>query len=125
MPKPATARGRTDCCAPSSCRLRRRKRRAPGEPWAVPSRAAPPHGAGAKPDCSRLGFVPLEIGALADRQAFQIAAQAIKAKLDRSQAHPFAPAIDARPARGDPLFGGDRKVDAATEIDAVGTVIDR
>ena len=67
---------------------------------------------------------PLEIGALGDREALQVAAQAVEAELDGTEAHPVAAAIDPRAARFDPVSGGDREMDAAAEIDAVGAVID-
>ena len=66
---------------------------------------------------------PLEVGALGDRQTLQVAAQAVEAELDRTQAHPIAAALDAR-AGFDALLGGDREMDAAAEIDAVGAVVD-
>jgi hypothetical protein len=70
-------------------------------------------------------FTParIEVGALGDRQTLQVAAQAVEAELDRTQAHPIAAAIDAR-AGFDALLGGDREMDAAAEIDAVGAVVD-
>ena len=67
---------------------------------------------------------PLEIGALGDRQTLEVAAQAVAAELDRAEAHPVAAAIDARATGFHPFLGGDREVDAAAEIDAVGAVID-
>ena len=67
---------------------------------------------------------PLEIGAFRDREALEVAAQAVEAELDRTQAHPVATAIDARAARFDALLRGDREMDAAAEIDAVGAVMD-
>src|SRR5436190_2489763 len=48
--------------------------------------------------CKRTASHPLEIGALGDRQALQIAAQAVEAQLDGAEAHPVASAIDARAA---------------------------
>ena len=65
---------------------------------------------------------PLEIGALGDREALEVTAQAVEAELDRTQAHPVAAAIDARAAGFDAVSGGDREVDAAAEIDTVGAV---
>ena len=53
-----------------------------------------------------------------------MAAQAVEAELDGTQAHPVATAIDARAARLDPVPRGDREMDAAAKIDAVGAVID-
>jgi hypothetical protein len=53
----------------------------------------------------------------------EVAAQAVEAELDDTQAHPVAAAIDARAARLDPLLGSDLEVDAAAEIDAVGAVV--
>src|ERR1700736_1533493 len=67
---------------------------------------------------------PLEVGALGHRQGLEVAAQAVEAELDGTQAHPGAAAIDARAAGLDALLASDREVDAAAEIDAVGAVID-
>jgi hypothetical protein len=62
----------------------------------------PPHALAPGPPrcCSH----PLEIGAFGDRQALEVAAQAVEAELDRTQAHPVAAAIDARAAGFDALF---------------------
>ena len=38
---------------------------------------------------------PLEIGALGDREALKVAAQAVEAELDGAEAHPVAAAVDA------------------------------
>ena len=46
---------------------------------------------------------PLEIGALGDREAAQVAAQAVEAELDGAEAYPVASAIDARARRRPPL----------------------
>src|SRR5438876_6374468 len=67
---------------------------------------------------------PLEIGAFGDGEGLEVAAKAVEAELDRTQAHPVAAAIDARAAGLDALLGSDREMDAAAEIDAVGAVID-
>src|SRR5215472_17710552 len=67
---------------------------------------------------------PFEIGVFGDRQALQIAAQAVEAELDRTEPQPVAAAIDARAAGFRPFSRGDRKMDAAAEIDAVGAVFD-
>jgi hypothetical protein len=67
---------------------------------------------------------PLEIGAFGDREALQIAAQAVKAEFDGSEAHPVAAAINARATGLGAFVRGDREMNAAVEIDAVGAVID-
>src|ERR1700730_11384035 len=67
---------------------------------------------------------PFEIGALGDREALEIAAQAVEAELDGAEAHPVATAVNARAAGFHTFLGGDREIDAAAEIDAVGTVVD-
>src|SRR5271170_8237650 len=59
-----------------------------------------------------------EIGAFGDREALEVAAQAVEAELDGAEADPLAAAIDARAARLDPLLGVDCEIDAAAEIDA-------
>jgi hypothetical protein len=46
---------------------------------------------------------PLEIGALGDREALEVAAQAVEAELDRTQADPVAAAINPRATGLDPL----------------------
>jgi hypothetical protein len=66
---------------------------------------------------------PLEIGALGDGEALEVAAQAVEAELDDIEARPVAAAIDTRAAGSDALLGSDLKVDAAAEIDAVGAVM--
>src|SRR5258708_40359659 len=58
---------------------------------------------------------PLEIGALRDGEALEVAAQAVEAELDRAEAHPVAAAIDARAAGLAPLFGRAREMDAAAK----------
>ena len=70
------------------------------------------------------GSHPLEIGALGDGEVLEVAAQAVEAKLDGAEAHPVAAAIDTRAPGFDTVLGGDCEMDAATEIDAVGTIID-
>jgi hypothetical protein len=67
---------------------------------------------------------PLEIGALGDGEALQVAVQAIEAEFDGAEANPVAAAMDARAARFDALLGGDCEMDAAAEIDTVGAVVD-
>src|SRR5262249_23175492 len=70
------------------------------------------------------GLHPFKIGAFGDREALQITAQAVEAEFDRTQPHPAAAAIDTRATRFDPVFRGDREMDAAAKIDAVGAIID-
>jgi hypothetical protein len=72
----------------------------------------------------RLAHTCSKIGALGDRQALQVAAQAVEAELHGAEADPVAPAIDARAAGVDPFLSRDREMDAAAEIDAVGAVVD-
>src|SRR6266850_8618767 len=67
---------------------------------------------------------PFEVGALGDREALEVAAQAVEAELDGAEAHPVATAVNARAAGFHTFLGGDREIDAAAEIDAVGTVVD-
>src|SRR5579872_5494829 len=67
----------------------------------------------------------LEVDALGDRQAAQVAAQTIHAELDCAEAHPVAAADDARAPRHDLRRGRDADVDRAAEIDAVGALVDR
>ena len=62
--------------------------------------------------------------ALGDRETLEVAAQAVETELNGTQPHPVAAAIDARAARFHPLLGGDREMDAAAEIDAVGPAVD-
>src|SRR4051794_24180714 len=54
----------------------------------------------------------------------ELAAQAVEAEFDGAEAHPFAPAENARAARLDPALRRDREADRATEIDPVRTVIE-
>ena len=70
------------------------------------------------------GLHPLEIGALGDWEGLEVAAQAVEAEFDGAEPRPVAAAIDARTAGFDPICGGDREMDAAAEIDAVGAIID-
>jgi hypothetical protein len=44
---------------------------------------------------------PLEVGALGDWEALQVAAKAVEAELDGAEAYPVASAIDARARRRD------------------------
>jgi hypothetical protein len=45
---------------------------------------------------TEVGSSPLEIGALGDRKALQVAAQTVEAEFDGTQPYPVAAAIDAR-----------------------------
>src|SRR5207248_683851 len=47
-----------------------------------------------------------------------------EAELDGAEADPVAAAIDTRAAGFDAVLRGDREMDAAAEIDAVGAIID-
>src|SRR4030095_7179480 len=76
---------------------------------------------GAGPAAMRSGL--LEVDPLVDRQPLQVAAQAVESHLDGTQAHPFAPAQDAGLARYRVPLGGDREADRASELDAVGAVV--
>ncbi len=55
-----------------------------------------------------------------NREALQVAAQAVEAELDGAEAPPVAAAIDPRAAGFDTIVRGDREMGAAAEIDAVG-----
>src|SRR5688572_28197022 len=65
----------------------------------------------------------LEIDALGDGQAIEMAAQALEAEFDSTEPDPFAAAEDARSARLGLRLGGDRETDRAAEIDPVGAVV--
>ena len=59
---------------------------------------------------------PLEVDALVDREAEQVAAQAVEAELDGAGAHPLATADQAGLARHHGVGVGDADGDGATEI---------
>jgi hypothetical protein len=50
------------------------------------------------------GSHALEIGALGDRQALQVAAQAVEAEIDGAEAHPVAPVMRKKEAITPPAF---------------------
>jgi hypothetical protein len=83
-----------------------------------------PEPAGRETPITSSGSHPLEIGALGDREAVEVAAQAVEAELDGAQADPVAAAINARAAGFDSVLGGDGEMDAAAEIDTVRAVVD-
>src|SRR5207245_8064746 len=61
----------------------------------------------------------LEIDALGDREAVKVAAQAVEPQFDRAEAHPFAPAEDARAARLGGALSRDADADRPAEVDPV------
>src|SRR5579872_5156335 len=74
---------------------------------------------------SKVGHsVSLEIDALGDRQAVEEAAQTVEAQFDRAEAHPFAPAENARATGFAAIRGGDADADRAAEIDPVVAVFE-
>src|SRR5215467_4698820 len=67
---------------------------------------------------------PFEIGTLRDREVLKMAAQAVKTEFDGAETDPVAATIDARAAGFGALVRGDREVDAAAKVDAVGAIVD-
>src|SRR5260370_31295853 len=65
----------------------------------------------------------LEIDLLVNRQALEVAAQAVEAHLDGAEADPVAAAEDTRSSRDDGMRGRDRDVDRGAEIDAGGALV--
>jgi hypothetical protein len=69
------------------------------------------------------GFVSkaLEVGALGDLHALKIAAQTVEAEVNGTEPHPVATAIDARATGFRPFLRSEREMNAAAEIDVVGS----
>src|SRR5260370_20095669 len=69
-------------------------------------------------------LAPFEVDALVDRQAEQMAAQAVQPELDRTGAHPVAAAYKARLARDRGLGVGDADTNRAAEVGPVGACVE-
>src|SRR5260370_19921813 len=69
-------------------------------------------------------LAPFEVDALVDRQAEQMAAQAVQPELDRAGAHPVAAADQARLARDRGLGVGDADTNRAAEVGTVGAFVE-
>src|SRR5260370_35884575 len=69
-------------------------------------------------------LAPFEVDALVDRQAEQMAAQAVQPELDPTGAHPVAAAYKARLARDRGLGVGDADTNRAARVGPVGACVE-